>query len=201
MRKVVNKHQKENSHAEASLTLLRHPPSTHPSAPNHLVVCRRRVVCRVVVMSRGRLVVITNSSHRRSVVSARRRSVVSTAQVLVVVRAVVSRVRRRNSGACVRSVVGWAHIMRRSSKATSGHRNGADFRVSEAGGALLALPELGLGAGALGVAVGRAGAEALLFLVVAACEQRHGDGEEEEEAGVVVRWCYIAGRCDGLTLR
>jgi hypothetical protein len=152
-------------------------------------------------MSRGRLVVITNRTHRRSVVRSRRRSVVSTAEVLVVMRAVVSSMRRRNSRSGVRSVVGRAHIMRRRSKATRGHGNGADFGVPEAGGALLALPELGLGAGALGVAVGGTGAEALLFLVVAACEQRHGDGEEEEEAGVVVRWCYIAGRCDGLTLR
>jgi hypothetical protein len=152
-------------------------------------------------MSRGRLVVITNRTHRRSVVRSRRRSVVSTAEVLVVMRAIVSSMRRRNSRSSVRSVVGRAHIMRRRSKTTSGHGNGTDFRVSEAGGALLALPELGLGAGALGVAVGRTGAEALLLLVVAACEQRHGDGEEEEEAGVVVRWCYIAGRCDGLTLR
>ena len=62
-----------------------------------------------------------------------------------------------------------------------GGRDGGDFRVVELIVALLALPELV--AGALGVAVIGARAEALLLLVMAAKEDLDRDGDEEEEAG------------------
>jgi hypothetical protein len=115
----------------------------------------------------------------RSLVSANRRSVVSTVKSGLVV--VESRVRRRNSRASVRSVVRRADVMlndRGSETTLSGH--GSDFRVDSAV-ALVALPELH--ARALGVAVGRAGAVALLLLVVLGHEELEGDGDEEEEAG------------------
>jgi hypothetical protein len=115
----------------------------------------------------------------RSLVSANRRSVVSTVKSGLVV--VESRVRRRNSRASVRSVVRRADVMlndRGSETTLSGH--GSDFRVDSAV-ALVALPELH--ARTLGVAVGRAGAVALLLLVVLGHEELEGDGDEEEEAG------------------
>jgi hypothetical protein len=116
------------------------------------------------------------------VVGASRRSVVSTAESLVVV--LVAGMRSSNSGAGVGSVVGWANIVSRSSKTTGSNRDGTDFRVTEALGAAVALPELN--AGALGVAVGRTRTVALLLLVVAGKEHLEWDGDKEEEAVVLL---------------
>ena len=57
--------------------------------------------------------------------------------------------------------------------------NSSYFWVTKTSGAVVALPEFD--ARALGVAVPRARAEALLLLVVAAKEELHDSGEEEKE--------------------
>jgi hypothetical protein len=73
-------------------------------------------------------------------------------------------------------------VRRGGGETSSGSGDGADFRVVvDVLG--LALPELALGA--CGVAVGWAGAVALLLLVVAHEENLEDGGEEEEEAGCV----------------
>ena len=87
---------------------------------------------------------------RGVVVSARRRGVISTMQRLVM-GVVVTSARSSNSRAGVGSVVRWANVVSRSSKTTSSNGNSADFGVTEALLALVALPELDTGA--LGVAV------------------------------------------------
>jgi hypothetical protein len=109
--------------------------------------------------------------------------VVSTVEtsVLVVVISAVD-VGSSDSRASVSSVVAGADVVldNRGSKSTGSRGNGSDFRVTEAIVALVALPELH--AGALGVAVGRAGTVALLLLVVLGHEELEGDGNQEEEA-------------------
>lgn len=103
---------------------------------------------------------------------------VSAAKSRLVV-GIISSARSSNSRASISSVVRWANVVSRSSKTTSSDGGSGDFRVAETAAALLTLPELN--AGTLGVAVGRAGAVALLLLVVLVDEELEGDGDEEEE--------------------
>lgn len=94
-----------------------------------------------------------------------------------------STVRRSDSRASHVGVMTGAVVMGARSKSSmaSGRSSGdsGDFRVTKLVVALLALPELVTGT--LGVAVGWAGAEAFLLLVVTAKQDLHGDGKKEEE--------------------
>lgn len=89
-----------------------------------------------------------------------------------------SAVRSSNSGAGHVSVMAGAVVTStRSKSSVAGGRSSGDssnFRVAKLVVAVLALPEFG--AGATGVVVGRARAEALLLLVVTAEEELHWDG-------------------------
>ena len=103
---------------------------------------------------------------------------VSTRHRLVMLISVTGSSNRR---ARVRSVVRRAVIIMPDSRGrkTARDRDSADFRVAQALGAAVALPKLS--AGALGVAVGGAGTERLLLLVVASEAELDEGGDEEEE--------------------
>jgi hypothetical protein len=129
----------------------------------------------------------------RCLVGTNRRSVVSTVETsgLVVVINTAS-VGRGDSGTSVGSVVAWANVVvNGSSKTASGNRDSGNFGVAEVVVALFALPELH--AGALGVAVGWARAVALLLLVVLGHEKLEGNGDEEEEAVLILAYIVVDG--------
>jgi hypothetical protein len=105
-------------------------------------------------------------------------STVQGARLVVVINTVG--MRHADSRAGVGSVVAGANVMSRDSKTTSSNRGSGNFGVLETAVALVALPELH--ARALGVAVGWAGAVALLLLVVLGHEELEGDGDQEKEA-------------------
>jgi hypothetical protein len=113
---------------------------------------------------------------------ARRGRMVTGANRLV---AVIANIRRSDGGASVGGIVARAVVVGtgRSSKTTSGSGYSSNLRVTVLGDpvSLPALPELHTGA--LGVAVGRAGTEALLLLVVAHEEDLEESAQQKEEGG------------------
>lgn len=111
-------------------------------------------------------------------VRADRGSVVSASHWLVVLKRMAW---GSDRGASIGRVVRRAVVMAASRRKTTRDGDGADFRIAKTLGAAVALPELC--ARALGVAVGGAGAECLLLLVIAAqAELDEGRDEEEESA-------------------